>query len=186
MDVNDRYQLLLKSLLPKGHIWEIEEGSVLDHCLYAIAQGFARVDQRAQALLLEMLPTTATETLGEWKAFIEPALQGDLALTADIRQLIAFQMSEEFPFTKAALITYCKLLGYECETIDYRPPTQGPPSIDPEKALKINCTFQIKSQPGKETDTPRIVQRRKTQFENLIQQRLPATLSAFFKYKETP
>ncbi len=57
------YLRMLQSLLPHGRAWNRDEGSVLTEFLYGEAEEFARIDQRADDLLLERDTRYATELL---------------------------------------------------------------------------------------------------------------------------
>ncbi len=58
----------LKQLLPPGRLWTLESATWLYKTLRAIADELARVDGRAEDLIEESDPTTATETLDEWES----------------------------------------------------------------------------------------------------------------------
>ena len=60
------HQLL--SLLPPGKAWSREGLAILTSVLDGIAPEFARVQDRADALLLELDPNTVTEMIDEWES----------------------------------------------------------------------------------------------------------------------
>jgi uncharacterized protein YmfQ (DUF2313 family) len=60
------HQLL--ALLPPGKAWSREGSSTLTSVFDGIAPEFARVQDRADALLLELDPTTVTELIDEWES----------------------------------------------------------------------------------------------------------------------
>lgn len=68
--VND-YHRLLQQLLPPGRLWEslCQPGTQFNQLLLALAEEFANIDGRAQNLLDEISPLTATELLSEWEVF---------------------------------------------------------------------------------------------------------------------
>ena len=62
------YQRLLKSLMPKGKAWSNDPDSVQNQLLYGLAEELARIDARADDLVLESNPATAVELLEEHEA----------------------------------------------------------------------------------------------------------------------
>ena len=69
--VND-YQRLLHHLLPPGRLWEslCQPGTQFGQLLLALAEELANIDGRAQNLIDEVNPLTATELLPEWETFV--------------------------------------------------------------------------------------------------------------------
>lgn len=63
----DAYARQLRQLLPPGRLWNLEPDSATFKVLQALADSFARVGDRCDALMLETLPGTALETLGDWE-----------------------------------------------------------------------------------------------------------------------
>lgn len=63
----ESYLSLLKSLLPRGHLWAAEKGTLLHELLYAWAQALARVHMRAYGLLDEADPRTTVECIEDWE-----------------------------------------------------------------------------------------------------------------------
>lgn len=61
------YLRLLQSLLPKGLIWNREEGSTLTNFLLALADELSRVDGRSEDLLTESDPRVTTELLTDFE-----------------------------------------------------------------------------------------------------------------------
>jgi len=67
MSTASQYTSALKALLPTGPAWPRDSGAVMSLVLAALAEEFARVDQRALVLLEEADPRTANELLGDWE-----------------------------------------------------------------------------------------------------------------------
>lgn len=63
----ERYAEQLDALLPQGQAWPREPGSRLHALTRALAEEFARVEARADALLSEALPATTLEMLEDWE-----------------------------------------------------------------------------------------------------------------------
>lgn len=64
----DDYRQQLFALLPPGIVWRSSSPSMLQHLLAGQAREFARIDERAQALLDEVDPRRALYTFDEWEA----------------------------------------------------------------------------------------------------------------------
>ncbi len=61
------YARQLKQLLPRGKVWLLDAGSWISQTLLGVSDELARVDARAEDLIEEADPRTATETLEEWE-----------------------------------------------------------------------------------------------------------------------
>ncbi len=64
----DDYRQQLFALLPQGIVWTTSSDSNLQRLLAGMGREFARVDERAEALLIEADPRLALETFEEWEA----------------------------------------------------------------------------------------------------------------------
>lgn len=62
-----QYLSQIQALLPRGAAWTREPGATLTQLLAAVAEEFARIDVRADALLDEADPRTAYELLPDWE-----------------------------------------------------------------------------------------------------------------------
>jgi uncharacterized protein YmfQ (DUF2313 family) len=100
------YLLQLQALLPAGPAWP-RENSPLTRLLDGIAQEAARVDSRANDLLAESDPRTATELLPDWERVL--GLPDDcnrsVSLTVPQRRLLAAQRLTELGGQSAAYFT---------------------------------------------------------------------------------
>lgn len=67
--LNQRYFGLFKKLFPRGFVWEAVHNpkSTLSKLLLALSVEFARIEERALALVRESLPTTSFELLPDWE-----------------------------------------------------------------------------------------------------------------------
>ena len=66
MDIVD-YQYQLLALLPDGMAWSRDPEDDLGKLMLGLAEEFARIDERAKALLDESLPSKVTDLISEWE-----------------------------------------------------------------------------------------------------------------------
>ena len=62
----DDYYQAMKSLLPRGPAWELDDSAPLMQMLYVAAQEFAQIDADILTLIRESDPRTASVTLSDW------------------------------------------------------------------------------------------------------------------------
>lgn len=75
--------------LPRGPIWPAQEGDIpeWDPLIAAITRGFVDIDDRAEELIAEALPTSTGELLPEWEALVGlPDAFSGSGLTEDQRR----------------------------------------------------------------------------------------------------
>jgi len=63
----DAYKCLLRSLLPQGAAWPIDDDTDLLKTISALSKEFERIDQRVDQLMLEIDPRTSSELLNEYE-----------------------------------------------------------------------------------------------------------------------
>lgn len=68
-DRTGQYATLWMQLMPRGRAWTRAPASVLRRLGQAVAAEFARVNARAEKLLLEALPGTTDKLLPDWEEF---------------------------------------------------------------------------------------------------------------------
>ena len=119
------YKAQLQGLLPPGRLWDAlrEDGSLADQLLAALAEEFARVNDRAESLLNEANPRATYELLAEWEAFANlPDTCTGSTLTLQERRAVLVQ---RLTATGGQSVTYfqsvVKRLGYTVEITEYRP-----------------------------------------------------------------
>jgi len=61
------YRRLLQSLFPRGKFWTRAESATLTQVLNGIGEELSRVEGRAEDLIIESIPSRASETLEEWE-----------------------------------------------------------------------------------------------------------------------
>lgn len=111
----------LQALLPRGRAWPRDLRAVLTALLDAIAQGKARLDRRAAALLLEAHPSSATQLLPEWEAMMglpdscsQPA-SGIAARRAAVRDKYAGQPD----LSAASFVELGRSFGVEIQVFEH-------------------------------------------------------------------
>jgi uncharacterized protein YmfQ (DUF2313 family) len=93
------YASQLQALLPPGAAWRMEPGDVRLAVLEALAEEFARLDARADALPVEANPRTSTELLPEWEAFLGlPPTGTDAERRGAILGWLLAQFEQNAPF----------------------------------------------------------------------------------------
>lgn len=123
MATADDYLAQLLALAPQGAAWPKESGASLARLFAGLAEELARIDGRADVLLEQIDPRTATEMLPDWeRAFGLP----DGCVTADptedarrmaVHQRVAAMGGQSKPY----FISMSTLLGYDTEIDEYRP-----------------------------------------------------------------
>lgn len=120
------YKTVLKKLLPRGRLWTVTPGGVLDLFLEGIAVELARIDERGSTLLDEGHPLSASELLSDWEE--ELGIPGNcetLAPTVDERRNVAYtKLTKLQDQSKQSFVDIAASLGYEIDVddvIEYRP-----------------------------------------------------------------
>lgn len=121
------YLEALQALLPLGPAWPRDPEAMLSRLLGGIADGMARVDGRALALLDESDPYTALELLPDWERVVGlPDSCNPVSGTIRDRQLsIVRKLAGEGGQSRAFFIRLAALLGLEIEIDEFRPFAAG-------------------------------------------------------------
>lgn len=123
----DDYLHQLQQLLPQGAAWPRDPDALLTKLLHGLAAEFARLDGKADQLLLEMDPRTADDLLEDWERLLglpdECAGGGD---TVEARRLAAFQKLTELGGQDAGyFIGIAAALGFTAVVLEHRPARIG-------------------------------------------------------------
>lgn len=124
----DEYAQQLKALFPPGLLWFFEPGSVLDKTCKSLAQEFARVDARIEALKAEFLPSTANEMISDWERVlgIPDACQGDVSTVLSERQAAAVQkFTSRGDLTSQFYVSLLAKLGITATVQTFKPARAG-------------------------------------------------------------
>lgn len=122
MNVLDDYTRTLLQLLPNGSAWPRYEDSKSSLLMRGLAEEFVRIDERAQQLINESLPSQIIDTLERWERdYGLPDSCATLNQTFDERKaalrakyLTYGSQSIEF------LTSFYDALGVPCNVIEYR------------------------------------------------------------------
>ncbi|MCP3916135.1 MAG: YmfQ family protein [bacterium] len=105
----------LQGLLPQGHAWTTDRHAVLTRFLLGLAFELARVDGRAQSLLLEADPRTTRELLTDWERALglpDPCT-GQPETLQERRAAIVTRLTESGGLSRAFFIGLAAALGFE-------------------------------------------------------------------------
>lgn len=186
----------LKALLPKGRIWQADEGSVLYQLLYAIAVEITRVETRVLDLLNEADPNTTYELIEEWEKML--GLPDDCTGTPvsleQRRQLIIAKLTQRQSLTKQYFIDLANSLGYEITVDDFEEfsPFRAGISRAGERlfslgwvyvfALNLPLDNYIPFRAGTHSAGERLVEFGDDVLECLVNENKPAHTVAIFQY----
>lgn len=113
----------LSDLLPPGQAWTRDPYSVLMRLLGTAAEAFAKVEERAGALIEEADPRSTQEMLGDWEALSGlPDDCSTLAGTAsERRRAVAMKIIGIGGQSREYFTALARALGYDIVITEYRP-----------------------------------------------------------------
>lgn len=120
----DQYKQLLKSLLPPGEAFPRDSGTNMDDLLSALAEEWARIDARGEALLIDALPSNTNELLSDWErvAGLPDKCSGVLETTLQGRRnVLLSKLTSTGGQSKAYFIAIAATLGYGVTITEFRP-----------------------------------------------------------------
>lgn len=108
------YAVALANLLPRGRAWPAEAGSTRAQLLGALTPPLARLDARAQALLIDAFPRTAVELLDAWEQTLGlPDPCAGVQPTVALRQAQVVARFQGFGGQSVGFfVTFAALLGF--------------------------------------------------------------------------
>ena len=131
----DEYKEQLKALLPPGRLWDAlrEQGTVADGLFGAMAEEFARIDQRADDLLAEADPRTTIELLTGWEGWagLPDTCTGDLDTLQERHNALVSKLTTTGGQSREYFIELAAALGYEITISEFDPFTCESPCTDP-------------------------------------------------------
>jgi len=104
----------LQQLLPTGIVWDIEDDSVFDKLLLAMAEETSRIQTRACDLLREADPRRATELIGEWERLMglpDPCI-GELSSLEERRNAVLGKLTNRGGQSIKFFIEFAQSLGF--------------------------------------------------------------------------
>lgn len=116
----DDYRQQLIALLPQGEAWRFEPDSILWNFIDGLAQEFARVDARAEAMIAESLPDKTYEMLTEWEqvAGLPDLCTGSKEGTLERRRALVAKLTASGGQSIPYFLSVINGLGYTGATID--------------------------------------------------------------------
>jgi uncharacterized protein YmfQ (DUF2313 family) len=122
----ERYYKQALKLLPPGLIWAIDEGGRLARILKASAGQLAACHLRADGLMLESSPQTASETLPEWEEMAglpDECVGGgvDGLAVVERQELVVERLTRRGSQAVNRYLELARALGYDVQIIEYRP-----------------------------------------------------------------
>lgn len=123
----DLYHQQLVALLPIGDCWNSDPDSNLGKLLRAMAEEFGRIDGRADVVIGEAFPSTASELLADWEsqAGLPDACQS-LATTVSARRAnLARKITTEGGQSRDYYIAVAAAIGYTVTISDLMPYEAG-------------------------------------------------------------
>lgn len=117
------YAEQLFSLLPTGAAWPREEGTVLSGIVGVMAGEFARLDERAMALIDEGDPSKTEEALPDHErvAGLPDPCAGDVQTIEGRRERLLQKLFMRGGQSRPYLIALAAALGYEISITEFRP-----------------------------------------------------------------
>jgi len=123
MAIVEDYVRLLKSLLPKGKLWEIAEQSNFTKLLEGMALEFTRLHARSLQLINEVDPRTSVELINEWETVTglpDPCV--NLTQTLQQRRLaVVEKLTRLASLSPRYYIEVANALGYDVTITEFKP-----------------------------------------------------------------
>lgn len=116
------YTRMLKQLLPPGAVWNLESDSSITKFMQAIADELVRIDGRAEDLVAEWDPRTATETIAEWEEFVGLPDERVTEISTDLeerRLAVAQKVVSQHGQNNEFFETLCAACGYTATVYNY-------------------------------------------------------------------
>jgi uncharacterized protein YmfQ (DUF2313 family) len=112
--IKDDYKKQLQSLLPPGVLWQSQVDSAFANLLDALAEELARIDARAENLLLEAYPDTSVELLPDWErvAGLPHACTGELSTLQQRHNALMGVLTIERSLSRAFFINIAARMGF--------------------------------------------------------------------------
>lgn len=122
------YAEQIRQLLPYGPAWDKENVPDLDNIINALAEEFARIDQRSRDLMNEMDPATVFELVPDWESVMDlpDKCLGNTPIFEDRRLAVFLRMIAVGGQSPAYFLNLAKQQGYPNAWItEFRAPRFG-------------------------------------------------------------
>lgn len=153
-DLAASYRNMLANLMPRGRAWNRNIGSTMMALFDAIAQEFARFDQRSANLMNEADPSTALELLVDWErnaGLPDNCLPTDGTITERRRRMVR-KLTSIGGQNKEFFIALAAQLGLDIEIIEFSPYRSGMRSGQPIYGAGWQYVWQVRLLPPSETN----------------------------------
>lgn len=137
----------LDALSPPGQALPRDPDSLWQRLLEARAGAFSRLDGRADALLEEADPRTASELLPDWErvtALPDPCVIGEQS-TSERQQAVVRVLTGTGGARKAYFIGLAADLGYDIEIDDYTAHTVGSDVSEPLRSIDWRWAWTVRA-----------------------------------------
>jgi len=126
MSTADDYLTALLAHLPYGKLWDDlrQPGSGIHAIMQALAEEFARVDNRAETLRLDLDPRYTSDLLFDWENFAElPDICSALVNTTlqERRLALVAKLTYTGGQSRAFYVALANAMGYAIEITEYTP-----------------------------------------------------------------
>lgn len=136
---------MLKALLPRGVLWNLEADSNISKTLLAAADELARIDTRGDDLIREIDPRTTSELLTDFERVYElpdPCLGEDQSTPQRIASLVQ-KVTAVGGQTAEYYIGVAARLGFTITITEFRKHTVGNKVNDPIYGVAWNFAWQV-------------------------------------------
>lgn len=190
------YTAQLQQLLPRGPIWTRDAGSTLTAVLAALAAEFARVDARAEALVVELDPARTYEMLTDWERVLglPDGCTPVVGTISERRAAVIQKLTSLGGQTPAFYVALAAALGFEIEVFEFDPDVDDYyPGLDISDgrwrlAWRVNVLTQVDFtvfRAGQSAAGDRLSEGGALDLECVIKRAKPAHTLVVFTYPET-
>lgn len=153
----DDYLRQVQALLPPGPAWARESGAYLTRLLHGLSTEFARVDERAGALLDQADPRTTLELLLDWErlAGLPDGCVVDAGVeltTAQRRAALVGRLTMVGAQAASYFESLALSLGYQVEVHEYSPFDVNDLVIDPVTSEAWAHAWEVRGQLNQPVD----------------------------------
>jgi uncharacterized protein YmfQ (DUF2313 family) len=141
----EAYARMLKALLPRGVLWNLEDGSTISRVLLALADELARIDARSEDLIREIHPPTTLELLADFERVYglpDPCLGEDQSTAQRVASLVQ-KVTSMGGQTAAYYISVAAILGFTITITEFSSHDVEDDVEDPISGDDWNFAWQV-------------------------------------------